>query len=117
MDSGYRARTHRASEEGGVSPTPGQRRNFSTGGSQTIPERNLKLNHTLDAAFACFWADILGQPDLLHPYTSTGFLEPARKLIALSDSMMDDPASDCGLVNPWAKELGMMSWYRWVPVA
>ena len=83
--------------------------------SQTIPERSLKLNHTLNAAFAIFWADILGQPDFLRPYQSTGFLEPARKLIALSDSTMDDPASDCALVNSWAKELGMMNWYRWVP--
>ena len=81
--------------------------------NQTIPEHNLKLNHTLNAAFAIFWAEILNQPELLGTYESTAFLGAARKLIAISDSVLDDPGSDCALVNSWAKELGMMHWYRW----
>lgn len=81
--------------------------------TQTVPAHNLKLNHTLNAAFAIFWAEILSQPEILHPYNSTSFLEPARKLMAISDAHVDNPANDCALVNAWAKELGMIHWYRW----
>lgn len=83
--------------------------------TETVPPQNLKLNHTLNAAFASFWADILSDQEPLRPYEGTPFLEPARRLIALSDSIPDEPGSDCSLVNSWAKELGIMSWYRWVP--
>lgn len=82
--------------------------------TQTVPEHNLKLNHILNATFALFWAEILGQPEILKPFDTPIFLEPARKLMAISDAHVDNPANDCALVNAWAKELGMLHWYRWV---
>lgn len=50
--------------------------------NQTIPERNLRLNHTLNAAFAIFWAQILGEDEILRPYDSTDYLELVPKWAA-----------------------------------
>ncbi len=51
--------------------------------------------------------------DLLAMRSSNICARSQIKFIAISDSVLDDPGSDCALVNSWAKELGMMHWYRW----
>jgi hypothetical protein len=69
----------------------------------------------MNAAYARFGGDLLGKPYLAVPYLSQGYGEMARRLIALA--LGDgDPAqgpADRQIIDSWAAELGISSWYDW----
>ena len=77
----------------------------------TLYEASIAMN----AAYARFGGDLLGKPYLAVPYLSQGYGEVARRLIALA--LGDgDPAqglADRQIIDSWAAELGISSWYDW----
>ncbi|MDH4405577.1 MAG: hypothetical protein QE276_06145 [Cyanobium sp. D14.bin.5] len=77
----------------------------------TVYEASIAMN----AAYALFGGDLLGKPFLAVPYISQGYGEKARRLIALA--LGDgDPAHepvDRQIIDGWAQELGISSWYDW----
>jgi len=59
--------------------------------------------------------DLLGKPYLAVPYLSQGYGEKASRLIALALGN-GDPAKepeDRQIIDSWAQELGISSWYDW----
>lgn len=62
----------------------------------------------MNAAYAVFGGDLLGKPYLAVPYLSQGHGPLARRLIALTGGD-GDPA----IIDSWAGELGISSWYEW----
>jgi hypothetical protein len=70
---------------------------------------------SMNAAYALFGGDLLGKPYLAVPYFSQGYGEKARRLIALA--LGDgDPAKEPEerqIIDSWAQELGISSWYDW----
>ena len=90
-----------------VALKPSTRANYPA----TIYEASIAMN----AAYARFGGDLLGKPYLAIPYLSQGYGEVARRLIALA--LGDgDPAqgpADRQIIDSWAQELGISSWYDW----
>ena len=77
----------------------------------TIYEASIAMN----AAYARFGGGLLGKPYLAVPYLSQGYGEVARRLIALAFGD-GDPAqgpADRQIIDSWAAELGVSSWYDW----
>jgi hypothetical protein len=70
---------------------------------------------SMNAAYARFGGDLLGKPYLAVPYLSQGYGEKASRLIALALGN-GDPAKepeDRQIIDGWAQELGISSWYDW----
>jgi hypothetical protein len=70
---------------------------------------------TMNAAYALLGGDLMGKPYLAVPYLSQGYGEKARRLIALALGD-EDPAkerADRQIIDSWAQELGVSSWYDW----
>jgi hypothetical protein len=42
-------------------------------------------------------------------------LDVGADLLSINDSMPDDAAHDCQLVDAWAQAIGMSGWYAWIP--
>jgi hypothetical protein len=82
---------------------------------QTTPELIYDATQTISAAFAAFWAERLGQPQLSLPFRATGYLDPGLELLAVWQSTPDVAEHDRDIVDQWAKNLGIGSWYQWVP--
>jgi hypothetical protein len=80
----------------------------------TMPERALAASLAMSAAFASYWVEKLGQPQITLPYRATGYLAAGQALIDLWRSIPDDPASDKRLIDAWAVWLGLQGWYQWV---
>jgi hypothetical protein len=77
----------------------------------TIYEASIAMN----AAYALFGGDLLGKPYLAVPYLSQGYGEKARRLIALAlgDGDPANELTDRQIIDGWAQELGISSWYDW----
>ena len=77
----------------------------------TIYEASIAMN----AAYALFGGDLLGKPYLAVPYFSQGYGEKARRLIALAlgDGDPANEPADRQIIDSWAQELGISSWYDW----
>jgi hypothetical protein len=77
----------------------------------TIYEASIAMN----AAYALFGGDLLGKPYLAVPYLSQGYGEKARRLIvlALGDGDPANEPADRQIIDSWAQELGISSWYDW----
>jgi hypothetical protein len=77
----------------------------------TIYEASIAMN----AAYALFGGDLLGKPYLAVPYLSQGYGEMARRLItlALGDGDPTQGPADRQIIDSWAAELGISSWYDW----
>jgi hypothetical protein len=70
---------------------------------------------TMNAAYALLGGDLMGKPYLAVPYLSQGYGEKARRLIAVALGD-EDPAkerADRQIIDSWAQELGVSSWYDW----
>lgn len=79
------------------------------------PGRLYEASIAMNAAYARFGSDLLGKPYLAVPYLSQGYGQKALRLIALA--LGDgDPArepEDRQIIESWAQELGVSSWYDW----
>jgi len=82
---------------------------------QTTPKLIYDATQTISAAFAAFWAERLGQPQLSLPFKATGYLDPGLELLAVWQSTPDVAEHDRDIVDQWAKKLGIATWYQWVP--
>jgi len=70
---------------------------------------------SMNAAYALFAGDLLGQPYLAVPYLCQGFGPIARRLVALALAE-DDAGEDGGdrrIIDGWALGLGLGDWYEW----
>ncbi len=77
----------------------------------TIYEASIAMN----AAYAVFGGDLLGKPYLAVPYISQGYGDIARRLVALALGE-GNPANEPGdrvVIDSWAQELSVSSWYDW----
>lgn len=80
-----------------------------------MPERNLNLNLSMNAAFALFWSTKLNEPQLTLPYKVSGHLEVGERLVKIWQSAPRNPEADRSLIDAWADHLGVSGWYKWVP--
>jgi hypothetical protein len=69
----------------------------------------------MNGAYAIYGGDLLGKPYLAVPYISQGYGEVGRRLIslALGDGDPSNEPTDRQIIDSWAQELGVSSWYEW----
>ena len=65
------------------------------------------------AAYALFTDRLLGTSYAI-PFKAGGGSD-GKLLLSIFDQMQNSSAYDIRLVNSWAKQLGIESWYQWVP--
>lgn len=81
----------------------------------SFPKRVVAANTAMNAAFALFWATKLEDPSIILPYRSIGADIDGKVLLDIFGKVESKPTGDCGLVDRWADQLGLLGWYRWVP--
>lgn len=79
-----------------------------------MPDQALAANIGMNAAFALFWADKVNQSQIVLPYKATGHLATGQALLDLWHGVPADPARDTGLIDAWARLLGLGHWYQWI---
>lgn len=74
----------------------------------------LNANASMNAAYALFWARAWGDRSILLPYEASGFQSNAERLLAILDAEPDrGGVEDASLVDAWAREFHMETWYVW----
>jgi hypothetical protein len=68
----------------------------------------------MNAAFAAYWSEGFGQPQLTVPYKATQYLGLAEQLLEAWRAIPNEPTHDQQLVDAWADRLGLKGWYAWV---
>ena len=81
----------------------------------TMPKEALVASLSMSAAFAIYWAEKFGQPQLTLPYLTTGHLAAGQALYDIWRDSSIDPGQDRSLIDAWASKLGLQGWYQWVP--
>ena len=80
-------------------------------GGLSVPPRLLAMN----AAHALFADRLLGSERFGIPYVAAGLRGRGTDLLRSWDEVPSDPSHDRVLVDRWAAQLGLDSWYRWTP--
>jgi hypothetical protein len=81
---------------------------------QMLPSRIYNTSHTLNAAFALFWSELLGKLDIAEPWLPK-YQDDAMELLGIWNDTADDPRLDTALIDRWAERLGVAGWYQWIP--
>jgi hypothetical protein len=81
----------------------------------TVPSEVFDATMAINVAFAHFWAEKWGQPELTLSYKAAGYATTGEKLFSLFQSTPDSGRTDCALIDAWAKVLNVADWYVWVP--
>lgn len=72
-----------------------------------FPKGIVDANTSMNAAFAFFWAGVLGEPRLTIPYAALGYKGVADKLLAVLAEVPEDATGDRELVERWGVILGL----------
>ncbi len=88
-----------------------------------FPAEIYEASIAMNAAYAVFGGDLLGKPYLAVPYLSMGHGPRSFRLIALAlgdperegagDGEAGEAPTDRTIIDSWAQELGISSWYEW----
>ncbi|MEI6340522.1 MAG: hypothetical protein WCR07_01070 [Verrucomicrobiota bacterium] len=84
---------------------------------RSVPEHPWRLSLAMNAAFAKFWGQELGQPGWMLPYHAAGIAQRGETLLAHLKSLPPLPVNDRPLIDAWASDLGLANWLQWVPHA
>ncbi len=82
---------------------------------EMMPAEIYNPTHTINAAYALFWAARLEKPEIVNPFHLDGFDGYGQQLLNIYDSVPGDPVHDCELIDRWADHLKIRSWYSWLP--
>ena len=81
---------------------------------QTFPAKIYDSTHAISAAFALFWSDRLGDPQIAAPWIGE-HRSIGKDLLKSLNDMPDDPTMDKELIDRWAERLKLTGWYDWIP--
>ncbi|MFA5874619.1 MAG: hypothetical protein WC832_11705 [Anaerolineales bacterium] len=82
---------------------------------EMMPAEIYNPTHTINAAYALFWAARLEKPEVVNPFHLDGFDGYGQQLLNIYESVPGDPAHDYELIDRWADHLKIRSWYSWLP--
>jgi hypothetical protein len=72
-----------------------------------FPKGIVDANTSMNAAFATYWAGVLGEPRFTIPYTALGYGGIAGCLLAVLGEVPEDASGDRTLVARWGEILGL----------
>jgi hypothetical protein len=70
----------------------------------------------LNTAYALFCDRLFETTEFQVPYVSSGFKDLGEALVVLFDETPADPSFDRALVDRWAKQIGLIGKYEWIPL-
>ena len=79
-----------------------------------FPLKLIRANTAMNAAFAIFWSEKIGDPTFRLPYQSVGAEADGIALMKIFESVGVSSAQDWNLVDRWGEFLALTGWYRWV---
>jgi hypothetical protein len=82
---------------------------------QITPPKVFRAAQGISAAYALYWSEKYGKPEVFNPYRLQGFEKDGRALLDIFERTPDDPTYDQALIDGWAKHLEISDWYTWVP--
>jgi hypothetical protein len=82
---------------------------------EITPPKVFQAAQAIAAAYALYWSEFYGKPEVFNPYILAGFEKDARALLDIYHQIPDDPTFDQALIDAWGKHLGLTSWYAWLP--
>jgi hypothetical protein len=88
---------------------------FDSPARKSIPPKIVADSMAISSAFAEFWAERWNEPELLVPYTTSGYAMKGRELLEIWKAMPDSGKDDYALIDAWGVSLGIEKWYHWVP--
>jgi hypothetical protein len=81
---------------------------------EATPDLVYRPVEIINAAFALFWAQRYGQPEIANPYRHAHYGKDGQALLKIWNELPDDPLNDRELVDTWADYLGVRTWYTWI---
>jgi len=81
---------------------------------EITPPKIFQATQAINAAYALYWSDKYGKPDIFNPFRLYGFEKDGETLINIYKNTPDDPSYDKILIDTWAKHLSITDWYNWV---
>ncbi len=82
---------------------------------ESMPIEIYNATQYINAAYAIFWAERLEKPEIVNPFHLSRFDGQGQELLNIYNSVPDDPAHDCELIDRWADYLKIRDWYTWLP--
>jgi hypothetical protein len=82
---------------------------------EMTPATIWKANCSMNATYAMYAAQILGDQSLVLPYRSTGIESEGQILFDLLESIPDSPEHDQALIDAFGQQLGVSDWYQFIP--
>ncbi len=76
------------------------------------PDKIIRPNASMNAAFAKFYSRLWNAPMIFAPYAAAGYGDAAAALLALNEQIPPESGNDRGLVDAWAKELELDRWFE-----
>ena len=76
------------------------------------PDRIIRPNASMNAAFAKSFSGLWNAPMIFAPYVATGYGDAAAALLALNEQIPTESDHDRELVEAWAKQTGLDRWFE-----
>jgi len=81
---------------------------------ERTPEFIFSKSAVMNAAYAAWWAALAEDTQALLPYEFFGFKEDGMRLYGKTlGGFTDNPNRYCEVIDSWAEELGLRTWYTW----
>lgn len=80
------------------------------------PAKIFEANAGMNAAFAAFWSRCWQDMLFLQPYKATAHADLGERLLKSWDEVPADAVHDRRLIEVWAEQVGLSSWFEFVPV-
>ena len=91
------------------------RQSISKEVKEITPPKVFQVAQSISAAYAWYWSEIYGKPELFNLYRLNGFEKQGQKLIEIFEQIPDRATHDQELIDVWGRHLGIADWYTWVP--
>jgi hypothetical protein len=75
------------------------------------PDKIVRPNASMNAAFAKFFSDLWDDPTVFSPYIAAGYSKVTQELLEIQQRIANDPDHDRELIEAWAKHLGLDHWF------
>lgn len=76
------------------------------------PEKIIRPNASMNAAFAKFFAGLWNAPMIFAPYVAAGYGDSGSALLAFNEQIPAGSDHDRELVDAWAKQTGLDGWFE-----
>jgi hypothetical protein len=82
---------------------------------EITPPKIYRATQAISGAYALYWSEFYGKPEMFNPFIQQGFDRDARSLLEIYHQLPEGPDNDQALIDAWGSKLGLSDWYAWRP--